>query len=272
PEHRISTPVDELLAAALSRGDESLETGRYIVTFKENALEEGLASLGTQSLRVANARDFESQAVTFENVGDADALLFPEIGAAVVTAAAVEERGLSTLADGSSDTPIETIEPEYFAFAVADQTLTEKDSSLYLRGFRRAVETIAQDLRGPQELEIEPEEDPLVIGATWGLIKCKVPPSLRSGAAIKVAVLDTGLDLGHPDFAGRPIVSQSFVGQPVQDLHGHGTHTCGTATGPKAPAGTIPRYGIAYRSLIHIGKVLNNAGSGSTATVLAGMN
>ena len=92
PEHRISTPVDELLAAALSRGDESLETGRYIVTFKENALEEGLASLGTQSLRVANARDFESQAVTFENVGDADALVFPEIGAAVVTAAAVEER------------------------------------------------------------------------------------------------------------------------------------------------------------------------------------
>ena len=110
------------------------------------------------------------------------------------------------------------------------------------------------------------------MGATWGLIACKVPPSLRSGVGMKVAVLDTGLDLGHPDFAGRAIVSQTFVGQPVQDLHGHGTHTCGTACGTKAPAGATQRYGVAYRAPIFVGKVLSNSGSGSTAGVLAGMN
>jgi subtilisin family serine protease len=111
-----------------------------------------------------------------------------------------------------------------------------------------------------------------VVGATWGLIKCKVPPSLRSGAGIKVAVLDTGMDLGHPDFAGRAIVAQTFVGQPVPDLHSHGTHCIGTACGPKAPAGSIPRYGIAYKTPIFVGKVLTNSGSGTTGTVLAGMN
>jgi hypothetical protein len=265
-EPRLSATIDELLLSALERGgDESLETGRYIVTFKENAAEEGIRALTAQGLRLADARDFTDQTVTLENVGDAEALVFPEIGAAVISGAAMEARNLTAMTDGSTDSAIETIEPEYFAFADADSTG-------YLRGFRRAVEAIAQDLRAPEETEIEPEEDPLVVGATWGLIKCKVPPSPRSGVGIKVAILDTGLDLGHPDFAGRAIMSQTFVGQPVQDLHGHGTHTCGTACGTKAPAGAIPRYGIAYRAPIFVGKVLNNSGGGTTATVLAGMN
>ena len=264
-EPHISSSVDDLLAAALERGDDSLETGRYIVTFKENASDEAIKSLSTQGLRFADARDFTDQAVTFDNVGDADALVFPEIGSAVISGAAFEARGLSALTDGSTDSAIEAIEPEYFVFADADTTG-------YLRGFRRAVEAIAEDLQAPGEAEVDAELDPLVVGATWGLIACKVPPSLRSGVGIKVAVLDTGLDLGHPDFAGRAIISQTFVGQPVQDLHGHGTHTCGTACGPKAPAGAIPRYGIAYRAPIFVGKVLSNSGSGSTAGVLAGMN
>jgi subtilisin family serine protease len=106
-------------------------------------------------------------------------------------------------------------------------------------------------------------------------VKCRVPTSLRTGAGIKVAVLDTGMDLGHPDFAGRPapVVSQSFVaGQPVQDLHSHGTHCIGTACGPQSPPGTTPRYGIAHRAQIFAGKVLSNSGSGTQAGILAGMN
>jgi subtilisin family serine protease len=111
-----------------------------------------------------------------------------------------------------------------------------------------------------------------VLGATWGLVATRGNVSNFSGSGIKVAILDTGFDLGHPDFVGRPIVSATFVGQPVQDLNGHGTHCTGTACGPEAPAGTTPRYGIAHQSNIHIGKVLSNSGGGTTATVLAGMN
>jgi subtilisin family serine protease len=174
---------------------------------------------------------------------------------------------MSVQSEIPADSPVEAVEPEYFVFAQAMDP-----SSLYLRGFVRAAEAIAQDLRAPSEAEISPEEDPMVVGATWGLIKCRVPQSARSGAGIKVAVLDTGMDLGHPDFAGRTVVSQSFVGEPVQDLHSHGTHCIGTSAGPKAPVGTTPRYGIAYRAQIFAGKVLTNSGSGATANVLAGMN
>jgi subtilisin len=107
--------------------------------------------------------------------------------------------------------------------------------------------------------------------AAWGLGATRVEQSAWSGAGIKVAVLDTGFDLAHPDFAGRVIATQSFVpGQSVQDVQGHGTHCIGTACGPQSPAGQI-RYGVAYESEIHVGKVLNNAGSGRELWIYAGI-
>jgi len=294
---RTSSSIDDMLLAAQERGDDSLETGRYLVTFKESAVEEGIQSLGTRGLRVADARDFTEQAVALQDVGDADAVLFPEIGVALVGSEAAQERSISPNAEVASDSPIEATEPEYFVFTAQDPTglLREAvarrtqgdggeqvrnalprtplaDPAEYLRGFARAAQAIAGDLTELDRAEVEPEEDPLVVGATWGLIRCKVPPSVRSGVGIRVAVLDTGLDLGHPDFAGRAIVGATFVGQPVQDLNSHGTHVTGTSTGTKSPPSTTPRYGIAHRAPIMVGKVLTNSGNGTTASVLAGMN
>lgn len=260
----VSATTEELLLAALERGGEILETGRYLITYREGAAAEGLKSLKSQGLSVADARDFKDQAVAPEELGGAEALMFPEFGVALVGGAALQERGLSVQSEIAAEGPVEAIEPEYFAFA---------DNRDYLRGFVRAAETIAKDI-GTEEGGAEEGEDveAKALGATWGLVRCKVPPSVRSGSGIKVAVLDTGMDLGHPDFAGRLFTTRSFVGQPVQDLHSHGTHCIGTACGPKAPPGTTPRYGIAFGSRIFVGKVLTNSGGGTTASVLAGMN
>jgi subtilisin family serine protease len=278
---RTSSPVDELLLAALERGDDSLETGRLLVTFKEGAAEQGVRSFAEQRMRVADAREFETQSVTLESVGDADAVVFPEIGVAVVGGDAAKERSMNVLSEVAADSPVESIDPEYFVFSdlVTGEYLrslaatSEGNPGEYLRGFIRAAETIAQDLRAGAALpQPQTDEDVLALGATWGLAACRVPQSARSGAGIKVAVLDTGMDLGHPDFAGRTVTGATFVGQPVQDLHSHGTHCIGTSCGPKAPAGTTPRYGIGFRALIFTGKVLSNSGSSVGASVLAGMN
>ncbi|HEX6364051.1 MAG TPA: S8 family serine peptidase [Albitalea sp.] len=257
--------IDDMVLAAQVRGGESFETGRYVMTFKEGALDDAVKGMAAQGLRVADARDFENQAMAIEDVGDADSMVFPEVGAMVITGEAFQERGMSAQAEIAADSPVEAIEPEYFAFA-------DGASEQYLQGFMRAAETIARDLgRYPPEPE-EEELEAQVLGVTWGLARCKVPPSVRSGAGIRVAVLDTGMDIAHPDFAGRLVTAQSFVGQPVQDLHSHGTHCIGTACGPKAPPGTTPRYGIGFKTHIFVGKVLTNSGSGTTASVLAGMN
>ena len=255
--------IEAMLLAAQSSGSESLETGRYLVTYKEGAVEAGIKSLKAQNMRTADARDFTNQDVDVSDVGDADALMFPEIGVALVSGAALQSRGLSVQDEPASDSPMQVIEPEYFVFS--------EGADDYLRGFLSAAEAIAKDLGGATERE-QDAVDAQVLGVTWGISACKVPPSARSGAGIKVAVLDTGFGFGHPDFVGRVFVTNTFVGQPVQDLHSHGTHCVGTACGPLAPAGVTPRYGVAFRAQIFVGKVLTNSGSGTTASVLAGMN
>ena len=264
----IATSAADLMLAALERGGDIAKTGRYLMTFKEGGVDAGSRSLQSEhGLRVANARDFSDQ-VSFAQAGDAEAMVFPEIGVALVSGEAVTERGIGPEAMIAEDSPVHSMDPEFFMFA------TQIDSRDYLRGMLRAVQTIYADLGELQQAEwtAPAEVSPRVLGVTWGLTACKVPGSNFDGNGIKVAVLDTGFDLGHPEFAGRSFVTKTFVGEPVQDLHGHGTHTAGTACGPKAPAGAIPRYGIGFRAQIFIGKVLTNSGFGTQAQVLAGMD
>ena len=54
--------------------------------------------------------------------------------------------------------------------------------------------------------------------------------ALSTGTNVAVAVIDTGIDYGHPDLAGKFIGGWDFVnndGDPMDD-HGHGTHVAGT--------------------------------------------
>lgn len=107
---------------------------------------------------------------------------------------------------------------------------------------------------------------------TWGLRATGSDATQATGRGIRVAVLDTGLDLEHPDFAGRAITARSFVaGEAANDGHGHGTHCIGTACGTAEPA-SGRRYGVASEAEIFAGKVLGERGSGSDAGVLAGID
>ncbi|MFF3562401.1 S8 family serine peptidase [Streptomyces sp. NPDC002574] len=93
----------------------------------------------------------------------------------------------------------------------------------------------------------------------------------NTGQGVDVAVLDTGVDDGHPDLAGRIAAEQSFVpGDTVVDRHGHGTHVASTIVGTGA-ASDGKEKGVAPGARLHVGKVLDNTGSGQTSWILAGM-
>lgn len=124
----------------------------------------------------------------------------------------------------------------------------------------------------PEKIVYIPDDAPASLNSpsTWGINVTNVINSKYTGKNVKVAVLDTGLDLSHPDFNNRNIFSCSFVpNEAVQDLHGHGTHCIGTACGDIDNNNL--RYGVAKDAIIYVGKVLNNQGSGAQSWILNAM-
>ncbi|MFJ3584271.1 S8 family serine peptidase [Streptomyces sp. NPDC090127] len=92
-----------------------------------------------------------------------------------------------------------------------------------------------------------------------------------TGKGVKVAVLDTGADLGHPDLKDRVGESRSFIeGQEVADRDGHGTHVTSTVGGSGAGSDGTEK-GVAPGATLAVGKVLSDEGSGSESQIIAGM-
>ena len=91
-----------------------------------------------------------------------------------------------------------------------------------------------------------------------------------TGKGVTICIVDTGIDLVHPDFAGRIADTHDFTSEGVTDLHGHGTHCAGIAAG--AGAASNGKYkGVAPEATLIVAKVLASNGSGSTSDVMAGV-
>ena len=92
---------------------------------------------------------------------------------------------------------------------------------------------------------------------------------VRQKAVDNVAVIDSGANLSHPDLnvvSGKDCVD---LGTPAEDGNGHGTHVSGTIGAKNNGAGVT---GVAPGTRIYAVRVLNNAGSGSFAQIICGID
>ncbi len=232
-------------------------TGRYLVLLPEENISSGVRALTDST-----------------GVSDIDDSALSNIGVAVVTLDPNQVQSLNAAVAGSQ--PILAAEPEQIMYALGSIVING-ETSYYLQGYKEGVTHLIDNLSNGgvttgQQLAAYAFADGV---ATWGLQATKVISSQFSGSGIKVTVLDTGLDLNHPDFAGRSITHKSFItGEEVQDLQGHGTHCIGTSCGPLNPPdpSSPMRYGIAHKAEIFAGKVLSNQGSGADGGILAGID
>jgi subtilisin family serine protease len=253
-------------------------TGRFIVTFKEGAKTEAMNALkkgaGIAKADIMNSADFQDDGVSIEQVPDAGGVFFENLGIAVMNMD--NDAAGAFAADAGGDSAVLAIEPEGIMYALSELATP---SSEYLRGFRDASNAVYNGLRGEAAAAAFAQDAQIAAtfadtaALTWGLQATRAANSAFTGKNRKIAVLDTGLDLNHPDFRGRAITKRSFIPgvASVQDGHSHGTHCIGTACGPKNPT-TGRRYGVAGGSQIFVGKVLSDGGSGGDIGILAGID
>lgn len=85
-------------------------------------------------------------------------------------------------------------------------------------------------------------------------------PAVPPQPPVRVAVVDSGIDGAHPEFAGRIAASRSFVGgSPLTDSAGHGTVVAGEIAAALDNAEGIAGAGIPVQLLV--AKVTDEAGS-----------
>lgn len=94
----------------------------------------------------------------------------------------------------------------------------------------------------------------------------------NKGTGVKVAVLDSGVDLTHPDLkANLASIRKTCVAntRTANDDNGHGTHVAGTIAAANNTVGVV---GVASGAQIVPVKVLDRTGNGSWSTVICGID
>jgi len=151
-----------------------------------------------------------------------------------------------------------------------------------VKGFAMRIPAQAQQAvmnalsRNPQVLHVEADQiiqlGAIQSNATWGLdrIDQRALPLNSTytydaaGNGVRVFIIDTGIRYEHVDFGGRAVFGFDAFGGNGSDGNGHGTHVAGTVGGTT--------WGVAKGVTLVAVRVLDNNGSGSVSSVVAGID
>lgn len=113
----------------------------------------------------------------------------------------------------------------------------------------------------------------------WGVERIDAHNASKTGEGIHVYVIDTGIDLVHPDLAENVGASWDCIGagqagvdckeNAGADDQGHGTHVAGTIGALHNDKDVV---GVAPGVTLHSVKVLSSTGSGFRSDVIAGID
>ena len=131
----------------------------------------------------------------------------------------------------------------------------------------------------PKVAFVAPDRPATVIDAVPLVRGDSAPPGVRrieaagktvvqETSAVPVAVIDTGVDLDHPDLTVRPGTNCMGSGPPDDD-NGHGTHVAGTIAARNNGTGAT---GVAPGTTVFAVKVLDAQGSGGWSSIICGLD
>lgn len=91
----------------------------------------------------------------------------------------------------------------------------------------------------------------------------------RGASTAAVAVIDSGVQLDHPDLNVSDGTNCIAPGQPAGDDEGHGTHVAGTIAARNEGSGVL---GVAPGTRVWAVKVLDSGGNGTASSVICGID
>jgi subtilisin family serine protease len=235
-----NTSVSTTVFSAAGQDADHRFTGRRIVVLSKSA---SSVAFKTAALQVANIRDYSSSSsgpvAVAKALSQADGVVFDKLKVAVINADAADQVEALMLSRKTRGMFLLS-EPERYVYALASRP-----------GNRTKFDDDAM--------------------ATWGIHAANAINSPYTGKGVRIAILDSGLSLKHPDFRGRKIKKKSFTrAKTVEDHFGHGSHCAGIAAGNMSKEKGF-RYGVAKDAELFIGKVLTNQGVGEDNNILAGI-
>ncbi|MBI4640352.1 MAG: S8 family serine peptidase [Candidatus Tectomicrobia bacterium] len=108
----------------------------------------------------------------------------------------------------------------------------------------------------------------------WGVRRVLSDPDQiwrsSTGSRIKIAVIDTGIDLRHPDLsvAGGISLLEGTKKKSYDDDNGHGTHIAGIIGAALNKQGVV---GVAHAAILYAVKLLNKNGFGKESDLIAAL-
>jgi subtilisin family serine protease len=150
-----------------------------------------------------------------------------------------------------------------------------------VRGFAaRLSDAQAAGLRDHPDVELVAPDYPLEATGTVplapgelvptgvGRIEAATTTTARGASTANVAIVDTGIDLGHRDL--HAVDGKNCVGSgPAEDDNGHGTHAAGSVAALNNGLGLT---GVAPGTRLHAVKVLDDVGRGTASQIICGID
>jgi subtilisin family serine protease len=183
--------------------------------------------------------------------------------------------GVSTASAGAIKSAATGLAAEYggavqftYTAALKGFAIKASDAAAKRLAADRRVDYVAQDQKVSLNVFVQPGPP------SWGLDRVdqrSLPLDAKyhypsTAPTARAYIIDTGIRFTHQEFGGRAVLGTDTIGdgQNGNDCNGHGTHVAGTVGGRSV--------GLAKQVKLVAVRVLNCAGSGSFAQVIAGVD
>lgn len=236
-----------------------MEKERYIVLLR-NQEKSALKKVERElQVSITSSENLSKENRSFQVIDEDNSVLYKNLGVMVVEN--MDEHQLAKAMQNDSN-PIVYFEKERDFFPADEMKIISE-----LR--KQSAELSDKIIELEKFINNKPIPAKNLVEMEWGVKSIGIEKALYTGKGIDVCILDTGLEMSHPDFSSREIEGKSFIqGEDwSKDPNGHGTHCTGISTG-NLRSDTGKRYGIAKDCNLKIAKVLSDKGKGTTSSVI----